>query len=72
MDRARDPSNQWLWAVPLTEAELAEDRRAVVDLTKGMYDDAPDRYTCDDCPMARRCTLAFDVYNVNGDCLYEK
>lgn len=72
MTRERDPSNQWLWAVPLTEAELAEDRRAMVDMAIGMFGESPDHFTCDDCPMARRCTLAFDVYNVDGDCLYEK
>lgn len=72
MTRARDPSNEWLWATPLTDAELAEDRRTAVDLIAGMYDEAPNRFTCDDCPMAVHCTLAFDVYNTDGDCLYEK
>lgn len=72
MTRARDPSNQWLWAVPLTDAELAEDRRAMVDMAIGMFGDPPEHFTCDECPLAPRCSLAFDSYNTEGDCLYEK
>lgn len=34
--------------------------------------EAPERYTCDDCPEVPRCGAAFDSYNVSGDCLLEK
>lgn len=29
-------------------------------------------FTCDSCPTAPTCRLAFDGYNTNGDCLAEK
>ncbi len=29
-------------------------------------------FTCDDCPAAPDCSLAFDQYNTCGDCLMEK
>jgi hypothetical protein len=29
-------------------------------------------FTCDSCPHARCCKLAFDLYNTDGDCLAEK
>lgn len=69
MTRERDPSNQWLWAVPLTDAELAQARRASLEFLDWPADL---RFTCDGCPLAPRCSLAFDPYNTEGDCLYEK
>lgn len=29
-------------------------------------------FTCDTCETVSECPLAFDMYNVNGDCLYSK
>jgi len=29
-------------------------------------------FTCDVCPRAARCNLAFDLYNTDGDCLASK
>ena len=72
MRRERDPENKWLWAVALTPDELTKDRAAQV---AGIQQDegmAPERFTCDECPLVRRCSLAFDSYNTDGDCLYEK
>jgi hypothetical protein len=31
-----------------------------------------ERFTCDECPIAATCTLAFDPYNQDGDCLADK
>jgi hypothetical protein len=31
-----------------------------------------DKFTCDECGVAPTCTLVFDWYNTNGDCLAEK
>ncbi len=33
---------------------------------------APQNFTCDMCTSAPRCTLAYDSYNTNGDCLAAK
>ena len=32
----------------------------------------PEKFTCDDCARAPVCALVFDLYNTNGDCLWEK
>jgi len=32
----------------------------------------PEKYTCDECSITRTCTLAYDLYNTNGDCLADK
>lgn len=29
-------------------------------------------FTCVDCASVRKCKLAFDLYNTNGDCLLSK
>jgi MoaA/NifB/PqqE/SkfB family radical SAM enzyme len=31
-----------------------------------------ERYTCNDCPDKEVCEFAFDLYNLDGDCLAEK
>ena len=54
---------------PLTPEQLAALRMVE---QRELGDDAPARYTCDDCPIAARCTLAFNSYSVDGDCLAEK
>lgn len=34
--------------------------------------DEPPEFTCDRCADMPSCTLAFDLYNTNGDCLATK
>jgi len=34
--------------------------------------DSPIEITCDDCGCVWDCPFAFDMYNINGDCLAEK
>lgn len=72
MTRERDPADEWLWAVPLTDEQLAADRERIRSWHTEHFGPAPERFTCDDCAMAPRCSLAFDSYNTEGDCLYDK
>lgn len=32
----------------------------------------PPEFTCDNCAHMPECSLAFDLYNTNGDCLASK
>lgn len=55
-----------LWA-------LAKERRSArQDLLQHFEPGEPIAFTCDECPHARACKLAFDLYNTDGDCLAEK
>lgn len=56
---------------PLSETDLAADRARIVAIyaEQGMGIDA---FTCDDCGARYTCTLAFDAYNTDGDCIAEK
>lgn len=66
--RAR-PQSQWTWDAALSPEELQDYRRVMGHLHGG----APDTvYTCDDCGAAPHCTLAFEPYNTDGDCLADK
>lgn len=51
---------------PLLEDELASIRQRMVE-EYGVTE-----FTCDTCPARYKCTLAFDPYNTDGDCLAEK
>jgi hypothetical protein len=58
------------WVVPRTEEEIAALRARMVAAAaeNGFSDD----FTCDKCGAKLTCTLAFDLYNTDGDCLAEK
>jgi len=63
--------DQWTRETPRTAEALVQLR------TEAVADYAPhigtiDAFTCDDCPRALICELAFDAYNTDGDCLYDK
>ena len=60
--------NPWLLKEPRTPDQQAEFRKAMT----GIPVDVPAYFTCDDCGLAGVCKLAFDGYNVGGDCLYDK
>lgn len=62
----------WLYKRPSTEEELREERIAsIAELAEAGH--IIDRgFTCDNCGMKAVCSLAFDGYNTNGDCLYDK
>ncbi len=57
--------------VPLTDAQLAADRAKIVAMY-AEHGEAIDAFTCDDCGARFTCTLVFDAYNTDGDCLAEK
>ena len=60
--------DRWTYRVPRTPEQLAEERRASLEWWGG----ADQPFTCDGCPRASVCVLAFDPYNTHGDCLYDK
>jgi hypothetical protein len=55
--------------VPYTEEQLAKIRTEMLELGKAYNIES---FTCDDCGARYRCSLAFDLYNTQGDCLAEK
>lgn len=54
------------WREPLTEEQLVEYRAWMIEL------DGDRKFTCDNCEAKHRCSLAFDEWNVDGDCLAAK
>lgn len=58
------------WETPLTEEELAELRESAVKFCN--EHGYSDNFTCDRCDARFTCTLAYDAYNTDGDCLAEK
>lgn len=77
--RETDPKDPWSYLVPLTTKELAEERaRAIASMRDAGYVDVADEvergdgFTCDGCSEAPTCTLAYDEYNIDGDCLMDK
>lgn len=55
----------------LTDEELAADRaRLVSEYAAQGYETKS--FTCDTCDARHVCLLAFDLYNLDGDCLAEK
>ena len=57
-------------ACPRTEEELKAYRDAIDDAAGAEGYSAGDN--CDGCKRRYVCTLAFDPYNTDGDCLYSK
>jgi hypothetical protein len=66
------PGNRWLLKVPRTPAQMKAFRKVQLARAVEISGKAPAKFTCDGCRIANICTLAFDAYNVEGDCLYEK
>jgi len=64
--------DQWLRKEPLTQEQLSTFRKEQVERAGQVLKTAPDKFTCDGCGLASVCTLAFDSYNTDGDCLYDK
>jgi len=63
--------DQWVRETPLTPQELAAYRAEQVAFQEEHFGPTQ-KYTCDECGLAPKCKLAFDGYNTDGDCLYEK
>lgn len=61
----------WLLDKPRSEEEMARIRKEALafgETIKYMLD----KFTCDDCTDRFICTLAFDLYNTDGECLLMK
>jgi len=63
--REHEPENPWKFKQPWGHQSLVMLREALTDLPLG-------ELTCDNCATAPKCSLVFDAYNTNGDCLLEK
>lgn len=69
--KKRSEEDQWLWDSPRTAEELAAARKASIEHPQvGLPSDTT--FTCDGCHLVSKCTLAFDSYNTDGDCLLSK
>jgi len=61
-------SDEWTRPVPLTEDQIVE----LSDSIKHILTELSDNFeyiTCDKCDRNAKCILAFDSYNIDGDCL---
>jgi len=64
VDERREPVTLW---------RLVDERRAAREwVMRAFPESRPVEFTCDACPHARVCSLAFDPYNTDGDCLADK
>lgn len=71
--RERRKDDPWLYVVPRTDDELRAERAESIAWHAEHHGRIIDRgFTCDNCPMKAICSLAFDGYNTEGDCLYDK
>jgi len=65
-----NPNDKWSDLYPpLTEEQLAADRKAQHVLNDFVNEES---YTCDTCEARYICPLVFDGYNTDGDCLMSK
>jgi len=72
--RQYDPKDKWLYDDEATSEQLAEQRvLAINGFGEPRMQMRPDiKFTCDGCGLANKCTLVFDSYNTDGDCLLSK
>lgn len=67
------PGDSWTFATPATAEELAIEREdAASQLRFLSFENWDGTFTCDGCIRAPICTLVYDLYNTDGDCLWEK
>ena len=64
--------NDWLRPEPLTTEQLVKFREEQVKVVATLLANVPEKFTCDGCGLAGVCRLAWDAYNTDGDCLYDK
>lgn len=60
---------------PVSAEFLAKERLVAIKYGREHLDVSVSKsfvFTCDSCSFAPKCTLAFDFYNTDGDCLYSK
>jgi len=59
--------------MPRTKEELHEIRKkAMMELTTMYRTCFVPEISCDNCSGVSTCMLAYDLYNIDGDCLAEK
>jgi hypothetical protein len=68
---AETEENEWIRKGPLTPDQLATFRKEQIERTRELIE-VPEKFTCDDCGLAGVCKLAWDPFNIRGDCLYDK
>jgi lysozyme family protein len=66
----------WPDREPVTAEFLAKERKRSLEIFAQYNTDGEEseitEFTCDGCGHAPCCSLAFDHYNTNGDCLASK
>lgn len=66
----RDPADEWLWLHERNEDEMQDAlKRGLSHLPRGAK---AEDFTCHECKLRLKCTLAYDSWNTNGDCLLDK
>lgn len=64
-----DPN--WPFDAKWTDAELALMRHDAIRLEADIGN-VIEKFTCDECSVRHECSLVFDGYNTDGDCLAMK
>ena len=64
-------ADEWTWKNPIADEDLKLLKSIFSSYFLKIRPDVP-TCTCDGCPRERICTLAWDSYNTDGDCLYDK
>jgi hypothetical protein len=65
-----DYDPRWDLKRPRSMWELVQLRtKSINEYREGMI---VDEFTCDHCAQVSYCSLAFDIYNTDGECLYAK
>jgi hypothetical protein len=72
MTRALDPKDRWLFAEPLSDSELNVVRLKAEVGSMDVRGRPVGEFNCFACKLQRRCVLAYDSWNTNGDCLLDK
>lgn len=69
---AEDRWKEWMHKKPRTPAQLRADFRWRKKSDHLLVSTKMKDFTCYKCKLKYRCTLAFDSYNTDADCLLEK
>lgn len=64
--------DDWTYRFERSERRLQVDRLKFAENIEERNLNPATVCTCDGCSRRRICTLAYDGYNTNGDCLYDK
>lgn len=59
------------WRHDRTDEQLKRVRENAIKDMEAHGFHTPEEFTCDTCDVKNFCSLAFDIYNTNGECLLE-